>query len=173
MGHYRLESEWKLTAPNDAVFDLLSHPEDFQDWWPSVKRSRLLGHGDDSGVGARAEYTVRGPFLYSMTFTATSVEIDKPNRIHTLIRGELVGTGTYDIDVADGTNVRLVWRVSTTKPWMKRLSPLMRPVFVWAHRSVMRKGATAMANQLGAQLLSTGTVLVEDSHARRNLSVAS
>lgn len=161
MAHYQFESEWELTAPIESVFELLSHPEDFTSWWPSVKRSRLLVEGDEKGLGARAAYTLQSPLLYSMAFEARAVEVERPLRIHTLVRGDLVGTGTYLLEADEGarTRVGFSWHVSTTKPWMNIIAPVAKPLFVWAHRHVMSEGAAAMASRLGARLLSMRTHL--------------
>lgn len=163
MAHYRFDSEWKLTAPIERVFDLLSGAGDYMHWWPSVTRSELLDRGGESGVGARATYTLRSPLLYSMTFVATSVEVHEPHHIQMLVRGDLIGTGTYRLTSDDrGTTVRLLWDVSTAKTWMNVLAPLARPLFVWAHHHVMREGAAAMASTLGARLLATRTKLGQE-----------
>lgn len=165
MAHYRFESVWKLSAPIDRVFDLLSQPQGFARWWPAVRSSVLVDGEDPAGSGARAQFTVRSPFHYSMSFATTAVDVDRPRRIHNLVRGDLVGTGTYELkEEADGTLVRLAWRVSTTKPWMNRLAPIARPLFVWAHRRVMEGGAKAMAIALGSELLHS-VVATEDELA--------
>lgn len=158
MAHYQLQSEWALTAPIEQVFDLARHPEDFASWWPSVTRSHLVEAGDEDGVGARGTYTIRSPLWYSMTFSTTVVESERPTRIHSLVRGDLIGTGTYLLEGDDrATRVRFLWNVSTTKTWMNLLAPVARPLFGWAHRHVMRRGAAAMAQHLGADLLSAET----------------
>ena len=162
MAHYQFESEWALTAPVGRVFELACHPEDFSAWWPSVTASQLLEEGDEDGVGTRAAYILRSPLLYSMTFVTTAIEVDRPSRIHVLVRGDLVGTGTYILEGDEHrTRVRLVWNVSTTKTWMNLFAPLARPLFVWAHQHVMRNGAVAMAKRLDATLLSTKTPVAE------------
>ncbi|MEX0795732.1 MAG: SRPBCC family protein [Acidimicrobiia bacterium] len=163
MAYYKFQSEWALTAAVGRVFELACHPEDFSTWWPSVKVSQLLEEGDEDGVGARAAYTLRSPLLYSMRFVTTTVEIQRPSRIHALVRGDLVGTGTYLLEGDENrTQVRFVWSVSTTKTWMNLFAPLARPVFVWAHQRVMQRGAVAMAKHLGATLLSTSTAVPSD-----------
>ena len=156
MAHYQFESEWTLTAPVDRVFELASHPESFTGWWPHVTSSRLVEEGDENGVGSRAAYTLRSPFWYSMNFVTTMVDIDHPRRIHMLVRGDLIGTGTFLLDGDHRrTRVRLIWNVSTTKPWMNLLAPVAGPLFGWAHNHVTRAGAFAMARRLDATLLST------------------
>lgn len=166
MTHYRFESEWSLTAPIEKVFDLVSSPEDFSDWWPSVKSSRLLDAGASDGVGRRAAYRLRSPLIYSMNFEARAIEVEKPSFVHTLVRGDLVGTGTYLLDTdGSATRVRFLWYVSTTKHWMNLLAPLAKPIFVWAHNHVMSEGAAGMARRLHCRLVSTHTRLINKESA--------
>lgn len=158
MAHYKFDSEWELEAPIDRVFELLTHPENFQEWWPSVTDSRRLVEGDEEGVGAIVAYTLRSPVFYSMDFQAKTLEVERPRRIHTLVRGDLIGTGTYLLEERAGrTKVVLLWYVSTTRRWMNLVAPVARPLFVWAHHHVMREGAAAMAARFGGRLIGIKT----------------
>jgi uncharacterized protein YndB with AHSA1/START domain len=161
MVHYMFETEWVVTAPIEKVFEVLEHPEEFSSWWPAVKESRLVRAADASGVGAKSAYTIKSPLFYSMNFELTSVELERPHRIRSIVRGDLIGTGTYSLH-RDGnkTHVRFNWYVSTTKPWMNALAGVTKPALVWAHHSVMREGCAAMATFLGSRLVSTSTRLV-------------
>ena len=162
MAHYKFESEWELEAPIDRVFELLTHPEDFQRWWPSVTDSRRLEEGDEDGVGAIAAYTLRSPVFYTMDFQAKALEVERPRRIHTLVRGDLIGTGTYELEQKEGrTMIRFLWYVSTTRRWMNVVAPVARPLFVWAHHHVMREGAAAMAAHFGGRLIGIKTRVVD------------
>lgn len=162
MVHYMFETEWVLTAPIERVFEVFQHPETFSAWWPSVKNSRLLEEGDADGVGTRAAYSIRSPLGYSMKFEVKAVEVERPLRIHSVVRGDLIGTGTYLLEsVGDETHIRFNWYVSTTKSWMNWAASFAKPALVWAHHSVMRQGCQAMADSLGARLVSTQTQLVE------------
>ena len=160
MAHYRFESEWVLSATIGAVFEVLVHPESYSDWWPSVRNSQLIDQGDEAGIGSKAKYYLRSPLLFGMNFATKTVDIDPPRRIHSLVRGELVGTATYTLDSTDaGTRVRIAWHVSTAKRWMDVLTPAAKPLFVWAHHIFMREGCAALARRLGARLISTKTRL--------------
>lgn len=162
MVHYMFETEWVLTAPVERVFDLLERPEEMSSWWPQIKNSRLLEEGDASGVGTRAAYSVRSPLGYTMHFETKGVEVDRPRKIHCIVRGDLIGTGTYHLEShGDKTQVRFDWYVSTTKPWMNWAGSFAKPVLAWAYHSVMRDGCAAMARRLGARLVSTSTRLVQ------------
>ena len=162
MAHYQFESEWVLTAPIESVFDVMTRVEDFSKWWPSVKNSRLIEEGDSEGVGAKAKYWIKSPLGYTMHFEMTVLEVDKPHRIHSLARGDLVGTGTHLFeDRGDRTAVRYLWYVSTTKRWMNVLEPVAKPLFAWAYHHVMREGCAGLAKHLGARLISTTSNLVD------------
>lgn len=161
MVHYMFETEWELTAPIEQVFEVLSHPGDFRTWWPSVTGSELVVEGDASGVGTHASYTIRSPLLYSMTFDVKTIEVEEPNKIRAVVRGDLVGTGTYYLDSnRSSTHVRFNWYVSTTRQWMNVAGVLARPLLAWAHHHVMRDGCNALARHLGANLIWVSTDLV-------------
>jgi hypothetical protein len=54
----------------------------------------------------------------------------------------------------DVTTIRYVWDVAPARAWMRALSPLMRPVFVWNHRSMMRNAARGLSKMIDARLLA-------------------
>jgi hypothetical protein len=153
--HYMFETDWVLTAPIEQVFDVLSHPETFEEWWPSVINSTLVSEGDADGLSARARYTIESPLLYRMTFDLRTIDVERPNRLRAVVRGDLVGTGTFHLErVGAGTLVRFDWYVATTKRWMNIAAFLAKPVLAWAHGRIMLQGCEAMAAHLGARLVS-------------------
>jgi uncharacterized protein YndB with AHSA1/START domain len=162
MAHYMFETEWLLTAPIESVFELISHPEDYSTWWPGVSESRLLSAGDDNGVGRRGAYTIRSPLGYKMSFETRAIEVDAPIHVSTVVRGDLVGTGTHFLESRpNGTHVRFHWYVSTTKTWMNVVAGIARPAFSFAHRYVMFNGCDGMAKALGGRLITATSKLVE------------
>lgn len=162
MAHYMFETEWLITAPIEKVYELISHAESYTIWWPGVIDSRLLDPGDDAGVGRTASYVIRSPLGYKMRFETRSIDVDPPQRFSTVVRGDLVGTGTHYLEARpNGTAVRLNWYVSTTKRWMNSISGVARPVFAFAHRYVMFNGCDGMAKALGGRLVTATSKLVE------------
>lgn len=162
MVHYMFETEWVLTAPVERVFELLSHPEDYSSWWPSVTESVLLEEGDSRGVGRSASYTIRGPLGYTLRLQVRSIEVDRPRRVHNVVRGDLVGTGTHHLEThPDGARVRFHWYVSTRKSWANAVARMGRPLFALAHKYVMYEGCEGMAKQLGARLLTARSRMVD------------
>jgi hypothetical protein len=162
MVHYMFETEWELTAPIEQVFDVLSRAEEFGDWWPSVTTSTLVAAGDEKCIGAHARYTIRSPLLYSMDLDLKTIEVDRPFRIRAVVRGDLVGTGTYFLETkGDNTHVRFNWYVSTTKRWMNLAAAVAKPLLAWAHDQVMLEGCRSMAKHLAADLVFARTHLVD------------
>ncbi len=161
--HYRFENEWVIASPIEEVFDLLVSPDGYSGWWPSVKNSRLVDKGGADGVGARATYSIKSPLLYRLDFEAIIAEVRRPERIHMLARGDLIGTGTFELSRRLGNTVaEYRWYVSTTKKWMNAVAPIGKPLFVWAHHSVMREGCAGLAKRLGGQVISTSSRLVDE-----------
>jgi uncharacterized protein YndB with AHSA1/START domain len=171
MVHYQFETELVLTAPIEEIFETVRHVERYHEWWPSVRRSELVAAGNESGIGHHTSHVIRGPLGYRMRFDLKAIEMEHPRHARYLVRGDLIGTATYLLEPTDeGTLVRLLWNVSTTKRWMAMLGPITRSTFLWSHSAVMREGAKAMAALLDGDLLRVGTSV---SASSRRDSVAS
>ena len=162
MAHYMFETEWLITAPIEKVYELISHADSYASWWPGVVDSHLVSPGDEEGVGMTASYVIRSPLGYKLGFETRAIDVDPPLRFSTVVRGDLVGSGTHYLESRpNGTAVRLNWYVSTTKRWMNAVSGIARPAFAFAHRYVMFNGCDGMAKALGGRLVTATSRLVE------------
>ena len=154
MAEFALVTVWRLAAPIDAVWKELETPEHWPQWWRYVKRVEVLTPGDARGVGAVRRFTWTSKLPYSLAFEVTATRIEKPRLLEGASKGELDGTGTWRLAERDGvTTVCYDWRVRTTKPWMRLMAPLLRPVFAWNHHGVMRAGGEGLTRRLGVRLL--------------------
>lgn len=150
-----LVSRWHIAAPVQTVWAALADPQGWPHWWPHVRSVRLLrgGNADDIGSLRRIEW---GSALgYGITLDVSTTRIVKSREIEGHARGDLEGVGLWRIE-ADGdvTRVTYRWAVSLQRPWMRRLLPLLRPVFAWNHHAVMRAGARGLARHLSAPLIA-------------------
>jgi uncharacterized protein YndB with AHSA1/START domain len=162
MVHHMFETEWVLTAPVSQVFELLSRPEEYASWWPSVTQSVLVEDGDSAGVGRAASYTIRGPWHASLRLQVRAIEVDRPRLVRNIVRGDLVGTGAHHLEThPSGTRVRFHWYVSTTRGRMDAVARLVRPAFSYAHKHVMYRGCEGMASHLGVRLLMARSTVVD------------
>ena len=92
---------------------------------------------------------------YRVEFEVTATKVERFSLMEGQATGDLEGTGRWRLYEQDGvTAVLYEWDVATTKPWMNRMAPLLRPVFEWNHDWVMRRGGEGIAARLGCPLLA-------------------
>ncbi len=146
---FHLVTEWRLDAPVERVWEVLTTPEDWPSWWKAVRKVELLQRGDDDGVGSLRRMTWRTALPYSLAFDMRMTRIAPMTLIEGEASGELDGTGRWTIR-ADGhvTHVRYDWIVRVTKPWMRLFAPILRPVFTWNHHIVMGWGLEGIRRRL-------------------------
>jgi uncharacterized protein YndB with AHSA1/START domain len=138
---FDLVTDWHLAAPVEQVWALLRDVQGWPNWWPNVAEAERLERGDREGVGAvhRIAWTTALP--YRLTFTTRVVAIEPMRQIEIEAWGEMDGSGTWTLlPEGDGVQLRYRWRVAPRRPWMRRLAPLLRPVFAWNHGRVMASG---------------------------------
>jgi polyketide cyclase/dehydrase/lipid transport protein len=152
MKEYTLVTRWRLAAPIDRVWGAIYAVEAWPRWWRYVQSVVELSKGDANGVGAVRRFTWSSALPYRLSFEMRVTVVEPPTRMEGIALGELSGTGCWHL-AADGgtTRVRYDWTVTTTKPWMNLLAPVMRPVFRWNHGQVMAEGARGLARHLGVE----------------------
>jgi uncharacterized protein YndB with AHSA1/START domain len=157
MASYSFLSTWCLAAPMQRVWDVLSEPESYPEWWKGVRKATVVEPGADGGAGVGTLYRLqwRSKLPYSLEFDSRVTRVEEPYLLEGHASGELEGTGVWRLFAsAAGTAVLYNWDVSTTRAWMNRLAPLARPVFAWNHDYVMRQGAFGLAERLGVELVT-------------------
>ena len=146
MSHYDFLTTWLIGGPREPVWSLLADVEAWPQWWPAVVSARELAAGDENREGSAYRVRWRAPIGYAVEFDFTVDQVDEPRRMAGRATGELEGTGVWRLLEDEGvTAVIYEWRVRTTKPWMRALGPLPRPVFRWSHDRVMAGGGEALA----------------------------
>ncbi|MFX4427889.1 hypothetical protein ABTA68_19880, partial [Acinetobacter baumannii] len=84
------------------------------------------------GIGAVNRFTWATALPYDLSFDMTVAAMEPMRRIEGCATGELEGLGVWTLSRSDGsTTARYDWHVDAAKPWMRRLAPLLAPVFAW------------------------------------------
>ena len=148
---FNLMTEWHLDAPVERVWPLLTSIEEWPLWWRAVSQVELLKAGDANGLGSIHRITWKTALPYQLTFDTRMTRIEPMSIIEGQASGELDGRGLWTLR-PDGerTHVRYDWNVEVTKPWMKILAPILRPVFAWNHNVVMGWGEEDIRSRLAA-----------------------
>ena len=150
---YEFTDEWRVAAQPAPVWEVVRHVEGWPDWWPSVQSVTAVEPADTGGEVWRFVFRTRLP--YRMVFEARVLRDDPLHGVRTAVTGRVEGSGRWEVTgVAGGSAVWFHWVVRPRLAWMRALSPLARPVFVWNHRALMREGGEALAGRLDTRLLA-------------------
>ena len=152
---YYFITRWQIRAPITEVWDAIYNSLEWPEWWPGVKKARLLSKGDVRGINEVHEYTFRSILPYDLEFTTRLVEREDFRRLHAIASGALEGEGIWHFFEKDGvTYLQYDWKVRSNIRWMNALAFILKPLFKYNHDVVMRWGAKALARKLNAELLS-------------------
>lgn len=156
MAEYSFLTTWLLESPRPAVWEAIHDQARWPQWWRGVEEAVEVRPGDSDGVGAVSRMAWKSFLPYRVRFEVTTTRVEYPDLMEGQAVGELEGVGRWRLyEQGAVTAVLYEWNVATTKPWMNRLAPLLRPVFEWNHDWVMARGGEGIAARLGCRLLAS------------------
>jgi uncharacterized protein YndB with AHSA1/START domain len=149
MAQYEFVTLWNFKAPQEEVWDLIFHSEQWPEWWPGVEKVERIKDGNANHVGAIHRYTWKSKLPYRLIFEMETARVEPPSLIEGRAIGELQGQGRWQLsNDGETTTVRYDWNVETTKAWMNYLALIARPVFKWNHDVVMGWGREGLMKKL-------------------------
>ena len=152
MAGYRFTDDWYVAADPQVARDVLRRVEEWPTWWPSCVSVRPVTPQGPRAGGQAWRFTFQTRLPYRMSFQADVVR-EEPMAVETTVVGRVQGEGRWRVDSADeGARVHFDWRVNPQVPWMRLLSPVARPAFIWNHESLMAEGGCAFAGELGVAM---------------------
>lgn len=149
MNDFVLITRWVIPAPIDTVWEAIRDVEQWPQWWRYVSQVTELKAGDGYGVGAMRRFVWGTRLPYRVVFVMRTTRVMRPVLLEGEADGDLNGVGRWELQsVDDQTLVRYEWRVHPGRSWMKLLTPVLHPVFVWNHNGVMRAGEEGLVRYL-------------------------
>jgi hypothetical protein len=154
---YHFITTWTIHATAEEISAVLGDAPGLARWWPSVYlRVRQTEPGDAVGVGKRVELWTKGWLPYTLRWTFRVTESDPPRGFRIDAEGDFVGRGIWtlqpiDAPATDGGPVTLVtydWLILAEKGILRRLSPVMKPIFGANHRWAMARGEESLRLEL-------------------------
>lgn len=148
---YNFTTHWHFDHPLEKIWDIIWSMDHWPDWWKYVRRVEKISEGPEGDIGTvhRIKWSTALP--YSITFDSELIAVVQHKRMEGKAFGDLTGIGVWTFEPnGTGTNVRYDWKVKITKPWMKLLEPVLKPVFKWNHDKVMQAGFTGLSKKLEA-----------------------
>ena len=135
---YVFVDEWDVDAPPEAVFDAIADARTYPEWWRPVYISAEAD--GPPAVGAVSRQHFKGRLPYKLNTTSTIVRLERPTTIEADVEGDLRGKGLWTLTPRDGgTHVRFDWRVFADRPLVRRLTPVLRPLFRWNHNWAVKR----------------------------------
>ncbi len=147
---YHFITHWRVKASLDEVTAIISDAESLPCWWPSVYLAvRQLEPGDAHGIGRRIALYTKGWLPYTLRWEFVVTESRLPHGLRLEAQGDFVGRGIWSF-TADGEWVDITydWQIQAEKPLLKRLSPLLKPIFAANHHWAMRQGEASLHIEL-------------------------
>jgi hypothetical protein len=140
---YRFRSVWTLPASPPDVYDALERLEDYPRWWPQVRQVTRLR--DDA-----AELVCRSALPYDLRFTTTQAVRDPEGRVlEASMAGDLEGFSRWTIAPDPrGAQATFEEEVLATKPLLRKLDLIARPVFRANHAFMMHQGERGLCTYL-------------------------
>jgi uncharacterized protein YndB with AHSA1/START domain len=129
---YLFVDEWDVAAPQEAVFTALADARTYPEWWTPV----YIGvDGDDPpALGVESTQHFKGRLPYHLRTRGRIVAYEPPRMVSAEVEGDLRGVGVWTLTPIDGgTHVRFDWQVHADRPLLRRLTPVLRPLFRWNH----------------------------------------
>ena len=147
---YHFITHWRVEGSVGEVSSILGDALSLPRWWPSVYLSVEEVHaGEASGVGRDVWLHTKGWLPYTLRWGFVVTEAERPGGFSLVARGDFVGEGRWTFVQSGGwVDVTYDWRVSATKPLLRRLSWLLKPVFRANHRWAMARGEESLRLEL-------------------------
>lgn len=147
---YRFLTEWRVAGTVGEVEDVLGDAGALPRWWPSVYLAvEEIDEGGADGVGRAVAVHTKGWLPYTLRWTLRITEPLSDTGFALEATGDLEGTGRWTF-TQDGPEVAITydWRVSATKPLLRRMAWLLKPAFAANHRWAMRRGEESLSLEL-------------------------
>jgi uncharacterized protein YndB with AHSA1/START domain len=133
---YVFVNEWDVDAPQEQVFDALADGRTYPEWWTPTYLEVETDGPPEPGRVARQRFKGTLPIVLATTTRLTRV--DRPNLVEADVGGDLRGNAMWTLTSLGGTvHVRFDFRVFADRPFLRYLTPILRPLFRWNHRTAM------------------------------------
>jgi hypothetical protein len=150
MAFYHFITRWKLKASCREVYDILGDAESLAEWWPSVYLDvKEAAPGDANSIGKRVYLYTKGWLPYTLRWHFVVSENTEPHGFTIKAFGDFEGRGIWRFtQEGDYCHVTFDWKLQATKPLLKKMSFLLRPVFSANHTWAMKMGEKSLALEL-------------------------
>ena len=143
---YHFITRWKIKGNVDRIYELLSHPLEFPNWWKKIISANLL---EEIGNRKPIRLKLKGWLPYTLQWELFNPQFERPYRITSDSRGDFEGHSAWTLRQVDQHVEALFdWRVSVRKPFLRKWSFVLRPLFIWNHNYIMKTWKKSLEQKL-------------------------
>ena len=149
--HYHFVTQWRVRGTCGEVADILGDPLRLPVWWPSVylKVEEVEPAKGQNAIGRRVRLLTKGWLPYTLCWDLVVLDSTYPHGSTIAATGDFEGTGIWTFrQDGDVVHITYDWQVRTTKPLLRTLSSLLRPLFEANHRWAMAQGEESLVLEL-------------------------
>ena len=144
---YTFKSLWRIPASTKRVNDAVLNTGDWTAWWKGLERVEIIKEAHGAGSIYNCNWRSASGYRLRTTITVTNYEPEKIIEFDS--NGDLKGSGSFRMrQTSQGSSITINWNVSTTKPWMNLVKPLLRPLFEHNHAKLMKSGEAGLQHYL-------------------------
>jgi Polyketide cyclase / dehydrase and lipid transport len=149
---YHFITQWQVEATCEEIYHTLRDTEDLTRWWPSVYLDvAVRDKGDKNGLGKVVELYTKGWLPYALKWQFRVMDVNQETFSGYALEafGDLVGSGVWAFE-QEGKNCNITynWKIEATKPILKYLSFMLKPLFSANHHWAMQKGFESLTLEL-------------------------
>lgn len=139
--------QFYLAARPERVWQQISKLDDYESWWPWLRRFHSERAGMVSGNVLRG--LVVPPVPYPFRMQVTLDECCPPATVRASVAGDVTGSATVDFEpVGEGTVVTCCWTLRMDSLPMRVAARTAYPVLRWGHDRVVQVSVNAFAAHL-------------------------
>ena len=140
---YEFQSHWRVKGTVEEVSAILDAPLNLPFWWPQVY---LSIREEEAGVYA---LQTRSWLPYHLRWKFHAVESRSPYGFTLHAWGDLEGVEVWDFQQDRAwVDIRHRWTVRASKPLLRYLPFVMKPLFAANHRWAMARGEESLVREL-------------------------
>ncbi len=154
---YHFITTWHVRGTCAEVAAVLGDARELVRWWPAVYLAvDELAPGGPDGVGREIALFTKGWLPYTLRWAFTVTAVDLPHGFSLQATGDFVVRGIWRFaQVGDEVAATYDWRITVTKPLLRDLSFIFKPIFSANHNWAMRVGETSLQLELARRHAAT------------------
>lgn len=159
-------THWRLKANMEEVFEILSDPLGYPNWWgPNHLSAEELKSEDGVSREKPIRMRVRGWLPYTLEWVLVHTEVRKPDLIISESKGDFVGRGIWSLkQEGPETDIIFDWKIRAEKPFLRYFSRALKPLFSANHNWLMEKMRKGLIQELSRRKARVSLPVLSEAH---------